>query len=270
MVRYGFVLKTAARQEWFYQAEVLLRAGQMALFMGVFMALWSTAFGVSGQRALAGYSLAGVVWYLGMTETIVLSSSRIFAEISEAVKAGDLVYALARPLSYPFFQVATSLGNTLPRFVLNWLTAAVVVSLGLGHLPVVSGVPGSGSLPGLLAFAATAALALLLDALVVVLIGLAAFWIEETAPLYWIYQKLLFTVGGMFLPLEMFPDWLQPLARWLPFQLITYAPARAFVAFDLDFVVRAALGQAAYIGVLSALVVLVWRRAQRRLVVHGG
>jgi len=30
------------------------------------------------------------------------------------------------------------------------------------------------------------------------------------------------------------------------------------------------LGQAAYVVVLSALVVLIWRRAQRRLVVHGG
>ena len=270
MVRYGFVLKTAAREQWIYQAEVVARAVQIALFMVIFMALWSTAFAVTGKAELAGYSLAGIVWYVAMTETIILSSSRIFAEISEAVKAGDLVYTLARPLSYPFFQVANSLGNTLPRFLLNWLTAAVVVSLGMAHLPVVGGVQGAGSLPGLVAFVGMAALALLLDALITVLIGLAAFWIEETAPLYWIYQKLLFTVGGMFLPLEMFPAWLQPAVRWLPFQLITYAPARAFVAFDLDFVVQTALGQAATIALLSALVWLVWRRAQRRLVVHGG
>jgi ABC-2 type transport system permease protein len=270
MVRYGFVLKTAARQEWVYQSEVVIRAGQMVLYLGVFIALWSTAFGVSGRTELAGYSLAGVVWYLAMTETVILSTSRIFTEISEAVKAGDLVYALARPLSYPFFQVANSLGNTLPRFVLNWLAAAVVVSLGLGHVPIVSGVLGTGSLAGLVAFVGMAALALLLDALVAVLIGLAAFWIEETSPLFWIYQKLLFTIGGMFLPLEMFPDWLQPLARWLPFQLITYAPAHAFVAFEPGFVLQAVLGQVAYIVALSVLVVLMWRRAQRRLVVHGG
>ncbi len=85
MVRYGFVLKTAARQEWVYQAEVVVRAGQMVLYLAVFMALWSTAFGVSGRAELAGYSLAGVVWYLAMTETIILSTSRIFTEISEAV-----------------------------------------------------------------------------------------------------------------------------------------------------------------------------------------
>jgi len=278
MLRYGFVLRVAARQQWVYQAEVIARAVQMVLFMGVFMALWSTAFGVSGKAELAGYSLAGMVWYLAMTETVILSTSRIFMEISEAVKAGDLAYTLARPLNYPFFQVANSLGNSVPRFLLNLLTAAVVVSLGMGRLPITSAgsvqalgsADGAGNLPGLIAFLGMAALALLLDALIAVLIGLAAFWLEEIAPLFWIYQKLLFTIGGMFLPLEMFPRWLQAAVRWLPFQFITYAPARAFVAFDPDFVLRAMLGQVAYIVLLSALVTLIWQRAQRRLVVHGG
>jgi len=128
----------------------------------------------------------------------------------------------------------------------------------------------AGSPSGLLAFLVTAALALLLDALVAVLIGLLSFWIEEVMPIYRIYQKLLFTVGGMFLPLEMFPDWLRRITAWLPFQFVTYAPARAFVAFEPDFVLRAVAGQVIYIAIVLALVTFVWRRAQRRLVVHGG
>jgi ABC-2 type transport system permease protein len=261
-MRYGFVMRTAARQQWVYRAELAMRAVQMVLFMGVFMALWTSAFAVSGRAELAGYSLAEVVWYLAMTETITLSSSRVFVEISEAVKAGDLAYTLARPLSYPFYQVANSLGNSAPRFLLNLLTGAVVVGLGTGRL--------AGNLPGLLAFLGMAALALLLDALIAVLIGLLAFWIEEVMPAFWIYQKLLFTVGGLFLPLEMFPAWLQQAVKWLPFQFIAYVPARAFVAFEPEFVLRGAAGQVAYVAALAALVALVWRRAQRRLVVHGG
>jgi ABC-2 type transport system permease protein len=262
MIRYGFVMRTAARQQWVYRAELAMRAVQMVLFMGVFMALWTSAFAVSGRAELSGYSLADMVWYLAMTETITLSSSRVFVEISEAVKAGDLAYTLARPLSYPFYQVANSLGNSAPRFLLNLLTGAVVVGLGTGQL--------AGDLPGLLAFLGMAALALLLDALIAVLIGLLAFWIEEVMPVFWIYQKLLFTVGGLFLPLEMFPAWLQQAVKWLPFQFVAYVPARAFVAFEPAFVLRGAAGQMAYVVAFAALVVLVWRRAQRRLVVHGG
>ncbi len=262
MIRYAFVLRTAARQQLAYRAEFVMRAISIALFMGIFMALWSTAYGVSGRTALAGYGLVDIVWYLAMTETIILSASRIFVEISEAVKAGDLAYTLARPMSYPFYQVANSLGGSLPRFLLNFATAAVVVTLGVGRV--------GGSLPGLFAFLGLAALAMLLDALIAVLLGLAAFWIEEIMPIFWIYQKLLFTLGGLFLPLEMFPSWLQGIARWLPFQLITYAPARAFVDFDPAFVARAAGGQLAYIAALTLLVLVVWWRARRRLVVQGG
>jgi ABC-2 type transport system permease protein len=234
----------------------------MVLFMGVFMALWSTAYGVSGQTDLEGFALVEMVWYLAMTETVVLSTSRIFFEIGEAVRAGDLAYTLARPTSYPLFQVANSLGGSAPRFVLNLVVASAVVLVGMGRF--------AGSLPGLLAFLLLAALALILDALIAVLIGLAAFWIEEITPIFWIYSKLLFTVGGLFLPLELFPEGLRRVVDWLPFRFITYAPARAFVKFEAGFVLTAAAGQVAYIALFAALMLLVWSRARRRLVVHGG
>lgn len=262
MTRYGFVLRISARQQWVYRAELVMRAIQMVLFMGVFMALWSSAFGISGESTLEGYSLVEMVWYLAMTETITLSSSRIFTEISEEVKAGNLAYTLARPLGYPWYQVANSLGGSVPRFVLNFLTATVVVGLGMRQV--------AGNLAGLLAFLGMASLALLLDALVAVLIGLSAFWIEEVMPVFLIYQKLLFTVGGLFLPLEMFPDWLKRISERLPFQFITYVPARAFVDFEPGFVRQAVTGQVIYIVILVGLVTLVWRRAQRRMVMHGG
>ena len=256
VTRYGFILRTSARQQWVYRAEMVTRAGQMVLFVCVFMALWSSVYAITGQTEMAGYTRAQVIWYFAMTETIVLSSSRIFIEISEAVRAGDVAYTLTRPLSYPLYQAANSLGNAAPRFLLNLLTAAVVLGLGMGHV--------AGTLAGLAAFLLMAALALLLDTLVAVLIGLLAFWLEEVMPIFWIYQKLLFTIGGMFLPLEMFPEWLRRLAAWLPFQFTIYAPARAFVDFDLGFVLRSVAGQAAYIAIVLALVLAVWRRARRR------
>jgi ABC-2 type transport system permease protein len=260
--RYGFILRTAARQQWAYRGELGIQTISMVVFMGIFMALWTTAYGVSGRAELAGYSLAQVAWYLGMAETIALSSSRIFNEIGAAVRAGDLAYTLSRPLSYPFYQVANSLGNSVPRFVINFLTAIIVVRIGIGQF--------TGSLEGVLAFLVLAALAMLLDALIAVLIGLMAFWLEEVFPVFLIYQKLLFTAGGMFIPLEMFPDWLRNLVVWMPFQFITYAPPRAFVDFESGFVLQALAGQVIYVIVLVALISVVWHIAQRRIVVHGG
>jgi ABC-2 type transport system permease protein len=262
MLRYPFIARTSARQQLTYRTELWMRALSTAMFMGVFVALWTTAFAVSGRGELAGYTLPQVVWYLAMTETITLSGSRVFMDIGQDAKEGNLAYTLARPLSYPLFQTASSLGNSAPRFVLNLATAAIVVLAGVGQL--------AGSMAGLAAFLLLAALALVLDALIAVLIGLTAFWIEEVSPVYWIYNKLLFTVGGLFLPLEMFPGWLRNIADWLPFRFIAYAPARAFISGDPGFVLQALAGQVAYIALFGGAIALLWRAAQRRLVVHGG
>jgi ABC-2 type transport system permease protein len=39
---------------------------------------------------------------------------------------------------------------------------------------------------------------------------LCAFVLEEVSPLDWMYQKLVFTIGGMFIPLDVFPDSVDP------------------------------------------------------------
>ncbi len=262
MTRYFFILRMAAHQQWAYRGEMVMRSISMVLFMGVFIALWHTAFGIRGGAELAGYTLVDMVWYLAMTETITLSASRVFVEISESVKSGDLAYTLTRPISYPLFHVANSLGDSMPRFWLNLVVASAVVVLGVGAV--------AGSWEGLLAFLGTAMLALLLDALIAVLIGLSAFWLEEVMPVFWIYQKLLFTVGGLFLPLDLFPAWLKRISDWLPFRFITYVPAHVFVAFEWTSMMRAALGQCMYIAGLSVLVAIVWHLARRRMVIQGG
>jgi ABC-2 type transport system permease protein len=126
------------------------------------------------------------------------------------------------------------------------------------------------SVPGILGFLVLAVPGVLLDAMIAVLIGLGAFFIEEVRPLHWIYNKLLMSVGGMFLPLDVFPAWLRRISEWLPFRLIIYAPARTFVAYDGAFLLRAMAGQLVYLVVIAALLGAVWHWGKRRIVVHGG
>lgn len=262
LIKAADIARVNARQQLTYRGEFVTRALSMILFMGVFIALWTTAFDVSGTTALAGYTLPAMCWYLAMTETITLSGSRVFIEIGEMVRSGDLAYTLVRPVSYPAYMLAYSLGHSAPRFLLNLAVAAAVV---LVFVRSVATTPA-----GFLGFLVLGAGALLLDALIMVLIGLLAFFIEEVMPVFWIYQKLLFTVGGLFLPLEFFPDWLQGAVRLLPFQFISYAPARAFVAFDPGEFAVALAGQAVYLVLTGLAVLAVWRYGQRRLAVHGG
>lgn len=262
LLTYAAVARLTVRQQTAYRGEMMARALSMGMFMLVFIALWSTVFAARGGASLAGYSRPQVLWYLVMTETIVLATSRIFLEISESVKAGDIAYTLVRPLHYAPWQVAHSLGRSAPTFITNLLAGSVVVFAFTGTV--------AGSLGGLLGFVVLGATALLLDAMIAVIIGLSAFWLEDVSPVFWIYQKLLFTIGGMLLPLEFLPDWLQRIATWLPFWLIVYAPARSFVDFGWASVARAAAGQAACLLATALIMTIVWRAARHRMVVQGG
>jgi len=121
-------------------------------------------------------------------------------------------------------------------------------------------------LPTLLAIAA----AITLKGMFEVLIGLSAFWLEDTMPAEWIFSKLLLTLGGTFLPLDLFPGWLRDLSRELPFASIAYAPARTFVAFDWASFGQLWLGQLVWIVLAWVIVSVVFGRATRRMVAHGG
>jgi len=103
-----------------------------------------------------------------------------------------------------------------------------------------------------------------------ILVGLSAFWVEDTVPFQWIMSKFQITIGGLILPLELFPDWLATISRALPFAAIMYAPARAFVGASWDVVAPLLLIQGVWLLMCWLGVWLTFARATRRLVAHGG
>ena len=102
------------------------------------------------------------------------------------------------------------------------------------------------------------------------LIGLAAFVAEEVVPFEWIYQKLVFILGGMLIPLDFYPAWLQTVAKSLPFAYMMYGPARLFVRPEMQIFIQVIAGQIFWLAVLGGLLALAFSRGMRRLAINGG
>lgn len=101
-------------------------------------------------------------------------------------------------------------------------------------------------------------------------IGLCAFWLEDTQPLALLYDRAIMLLGGLLLPLELFPEGIAAILSALPFQLLLYAPARLAVSGDLA-TLPTALGQLCLTLAAAFLVVrLVHGLALRRLHANGG
>jgi ABC-2 type transport system permease protein len=101
-------------------------------------------------------------------------------------------------------------------------------------------------------------------------IGVLAFWMGDIMPAYWIWQKLVFVIGGMLLPLQFYPDWFVRFAMFTPFPVFLAGPASLVTAVPVMSAGRLMAGLLGWS--IGGLLVAHWlcRSAVRGLQVNGG
>lgn len=262
MRKYLEVFRVTVVSHTVYLYDIAFHSAFMAVIMFVFLQLWRATYGAMGQRVLAGFTFSDMVWYLVMTETIVMSMPALTSRLDQEIKTGEIAYNLARPYSYVVFQYASFLGEAAVRMPVNYLIGACVAWLGTGALPA----------PGWHLFGQALAiwLGVTLFFLNRMAIGLIAFWVEEAAGFQLIYDRAMWILGGLLLPLELFPGALRSVAGVLPFRYAINGPARLFVQFDGHYFLRLLLHQGLWLGVFGLAVALLYRTGMKRVAVNGG
>jgi len=260
--KYVWIGITAARSNLAYVGEVVARTIFLAVILFIFVQLWRATYEQTGEARLGGLTLPQMIWYLAFTESIVLSAPSLTAEVDQDVRTGAIAVQLVRPLSYPFYRLGTTLGERFVRFAMNAVVASLLVFAMVGPISI------SGSSVGMLL--AALPLAFALDFIAYFTIGLGAFWLENTSGLTILYSRITMVLGGMLLPLELFPDTLRSVAEFLPFASVIYGPARLFVSPDVDLFVSIVTRQSLAIVVLGLAASLVHRAALRRINSNGG
>ncbi len=243
-----------------YFSEFILRAVFILIILFIFINIWKTIY--SGQTLIEGYTLAMMIWYLLMTESIVTSGSGVVKEINRDVQSGDIAYQLNKPYSYIGYYFAKSISYKIIGFVVTFAIGSVLVFLMSGGIDF-----NVSNLPLLIV---SIFLALILDFFMLLCIALLGFWFEDTNAFRWIYDKLLFTIGGMLVPLEIFPKWLADISNALPFSFAVYQPAKLFVNFSLSRFLEVAGFQLAYIILFAAIAIIIYKFGIRRVNINGG
>ncbi len=261
-IKYSAITFTNLQNQLAYIWDAIGRAVFIILIMFIFVQLWSAAYESQSATEIAGLTLADTIWYFLIAEMIELGKFRHDQRISDEVKDGSIAYTLNRPYNYLAYHFFNGLGETAVKMILIFLLGLPVVLWYAG--------PPTISLPALPAMVVVFFLALLLDFCMASSIGLLAFVTEDTFSFRLIYQKLIFILGGLLIPLDFLPAWLQRIARLLPFSQVTYAPAKLFVAFDPQLLLGTVAMQLIWITIMGALLFLQYRWAARRLVVNGG
>jgi ABC-2 type transport system permease protein len=258
--KYLRVFAFAARDQLVYMPAFLFRNFFFVVILFTFFSLWRVVF--AGRAALSGFTMIQMLWYLTFTETIELSKSRSLFAIQEEVKDGTLAVTLSRPYSYVLYNLARSLGESYVKMFPMLAVGFALAMLFVGPLP--------GYFTALPFGMILIALGLLLTNLWLIVINLLSFWSEETLPYYWIVQKLIFILGGLFIPVDLFPDWLSGTARFLPFAFSAYWPAVTMVDFSTEKLLTGLAGAVFYAVVLGGLAAFLYARGRRRVCAQGG
>jgi ABC-2 type transport system permease protein len=262
IAKYGWIGYTSARSDLAYSAANISRILFMTTVLYVFMRLWSVVYVATGSERIGGLSQAQILWYLVATESILMSMPRLWYEIDQEVRTGQLAVQLIRPLSYAAAHFGRSIGERLVRFVINLGAGSLVALILVG--------PISLSAAGLAMFLIVLPMAFIIDFLAALLIGLCAFWLESTQGIALIYSRLMMVLGGLLVPINVYPESVQPYLRALPFAAILDAPARILVNPSTLVFVQCLVLQVACLTVYGIGAYALHSFALRRLFVNGG
>src|SRR5450432_375918 len=267
IVKYWAVVSIAMAQAKAARAAFVGRLAFYALLLVMYARIWRM---VGQHGSLGVFGRGDLIWYLAVTEWIALSQPPLVTDIEADIRSGNISYLLPRPVSYLWLRFSEALGTLLVRmlvlgvfgFGLSWLLTGVSEGARAG-LP-------SGGLLALICGALTAVVAATLNLIFCAIIGLSAFFLEDTSPVYWVWQKLSFVFGGLMFPLDIYPPVMRSIANVTPFPSLLYAPGRIAIGAEPAFVWRTVIVLAAWTIFAVACAHFAFRRALRALEINGG
>ena len=181
------------------------------------LGLWRAAADANGGE-IVGYTAVALTWYIAPPRRRTSSlNTRADRGDRRRHRRGAVAVELLRPASVLGVRVAAEVGRALPRLAAH---------RGRRHRArlLVAGAPPSAA-PSLLA-APSLVLAITSNLLAQHAFAAVAFWIRDARSTWFLYQKLVFVLGGMLLPAGGAARLARAtVATLLPFVAMAYAPA---------------------------------------------
>jgi ABC-2 type transport system permease protein len=253
-----------------FQTQLAYRGQVWALALGYFInisakvAIWTALF--AGHTSVDGVTLAQMVTYAILAGSVDVSWhwEQFVQKVGTQIKSGDVAVYLLKPLRYPAMLFSSECGSLGFGLIALVAPVTIIAALLYGFMPP----------PSAMHFALFVAMWVLGYLIMFLLAGIAAllsFWLLTTFALEWMLTAMLAFLSGRILPLWFYPEQLAAVLKYLPFAWIAFHPSAVYLGEVEAGEAVALLGiGAGWVVVLTGVVLFLWSRASRRLVVQGG
>jgi ABC-2 type transport system permease protein len=256
----AFAAKAFSREAT-YRMEVFTNVGSLIVRLYLMKTVWSALY--AQNAAPAGVPLHAVLTYtcVALLMSLVLEIDGTRA-IREKIREGTIATDLMKPISLPMYFFSDGLGMTMLHAVL--IVPALLLSLFIVRIDV----PPAHVLA---AFALSFLLGYVVNFMLNFLMNCVAFWTLETFAIQLVVRWVSDLLSGQIVPLIFFPGVLQKIVLALPFAAIYSTPLLIYLGkIPPSGYLGAMASQVGWAAAFALLSALVWRAAQRRVVVQGG
>lgn len=261
--KYLSIALTSFQQAIAYRVTTLLNIAITFIWVFIIYSLWRAAF--SERDLIAGYTWTDMRTYVLLAYAInALVGWRVGAHMINAIRTGEILRELVRPLNYCVAQLALAAGFTVTEGLIS-----LVLTLVLGIFVLDIQPPAS---PGMaVVFVLSVLIGSVTKALIVFSVSLLTFWTLNGVGLMWAQQAIIAILSGTLVPIDLLPGWLRVVAEILPMRGIVFTPVTLYLEKAEGWQIFQLIGmQALWLAALWIFANWAWRAAFDAVEIQGG
>lgn len=214
------IVALSTYKEWAaYKSHMVLTVIITPLGLIIQYFIWNAVY--SSRTSFMGFNLEQMMSYYvvyAMIGLIVFD----FAEwnVQMLIHTGKLTTFLLRPMEHMRFALYQKIGHRILSIWVEVIPIALISVLALKVFPVTSNIFWS---------VISIILGFCMSFFVNYSIGILAFWVVKNRSLRGAMGIISALAAGAYFPLVLFPEWLQNVMFYLPFQYMTYVPVCVFI-----------------------------------------
>jgi len=262
MKKYINIFKATLINELQYVSDIFLGFLSFLIKIFIFLQLWNYLYD-DPSSLIAGLSKDQMIWYVIVTELIWYGTRNktLVSQITDDIKSGGIAYTLNKPYSYIIYIITKNFGEISIKFLLYLILAIVTGLIFVG--------PIGFNILTLPLIIIVFLLSFIINAVIKVIISMLSFYIEDSTPFHWLYDKIILILGTIF-PIEIFPLFLQPILKFTPIYVVTYGPAKLVIDFSMNSFFTIILVQLIYLLTTILILTIIYRKGVKKLNVNGG
>lgn len=257
-----FAKKTFQKQMQYRVANV---AGLTTNFFFATVRIFVFSAFYAAQTEAMPLNLAEVTTYICLTQAFLMVLpvwGR--SEIAETIKDGSIAMQLTKPVDFHGYWFANEFGKSvyytcmraLPTFFFSKLLFDIMIPLDASLL---------------LSFTLSMSIAAMVGAALHILVFGTVFWTLDSTGVHGFAFTLTLFFSGFLVPISLWPEWLQDIAQWLPFECLVDLPFNIYLGKTTGIAIpMVLLKQLGWLVLLVMAGRLILRRGFSKLVVQGG